>query len=243
MCVKPLHTIDVISKNMLLCIVMKRILTILLCIVALSSCSITRYYADFTTADAENEMALLGPVSTIYYLDSNRHEYYSDTLSVISENLITEEALWMGVPVNTVMPLDSLHREEAMAFMDYLTVVDDKNVGSIPIPGVLDDMLEDSGYRYGLLLFATGMSRDKAGYVTQAVLGAALGVATAVLTRGAVVMYGTPLAYQSMIHAAVLDSLTNRVVYYSYDDPKEMDPVERRSVARQLKRLLKGFLK
>lgn len=222
---------------------MKRILIILLAAATLSSCATAKFYSGFTSEAAAGEMVLLGPVSTQFYIDKNDKEAYSDSLSAVSENLLADLSERMGMPVNAICPLDSLQKEEAVGFMRYLNLKSKKAIGEAPIPTALDELLEEEGYRYGMLLFADGMTRDKSGYVKDAVKGAVLGVVIAIVTLGTIIPYNVPLAYSSGIYAAVLDSQTDRVVFYSVSGPNETNPLLEQPVRGQLARLMNDFMK
>ena len=215
---------------------------IMVAVVSLSSCATARFYSGFTPDAAVGEMALLGPVSTQFYIDSNDKEFYSDTLSIVSEQLLADLTIQMGMPVSKIFTLDSLQMEEAVGFMRYLYNSNSKKVGEAPIPAVLDDLLEAQGYRYGLLLYGDGMTRDQSRYVKDAVKGTLLSVLIAVVTLGMIVPYVVPTAYTSGIYAAVLDSTTNRVVFYNYSGPKESHPLKEGPVRSQLANIYRDFL-
>ena len=216
---------------------------LILIALAVSSCATARYYGGFTPETAGQDMVLLGPVSNMYYLDKDNHEFFSDTLSGVSETLIAGLVDEMGVPVSDRIELDDKQKEEATAFMRYLVGHDAKNLDKFPIPGMLDEILEAQGSRYGLLLVAQGMTRDRKGYRKEAVKGALMGVATAILTLGTVVMYSTPDMYASQVFAVVLDSETDQVVFFNTTKLQETNPLHSEPVREQLSKLLKDYLK
>ena len=221
---------------------MKKVLIIILAVAVLSSCATARYYAGFTPETALGEMALLEPVASQFYLDKNDREFYSDSLTARSQSLMEAIAQQIGVPVNCVLPLDSLGREEVNGFMNYVAAQDKSVAGEIPIPSALDDLLEENGYRYGLVLFADGVARSRANYTRDAILGLTLGIVTAVLTMGMVSVYSYPTAGVSVMKAAILDSKTDRIVFYNINEAEEFDPASEKVVRRQLSRLLKDYL-
>ena len=49
----------------------KTLFLLVLVVLAVSSCATARYYGGFTPENARQDMALMGPVSSIYYLDEN----------------------------------------------------------------------------------------------------------------------------------------------------------------------------
>ena len=216
---------------------------VLLClIVTLSSCGPTRFYAGFTPTEVMHGMALLGPLSEQYYIDKQNYEAYSDSLSLVSESLITsyvEEIL----PITQRVQLNQIETEEAIAFMDFITSQKQKMRGEYPIPVALDDLLELRGERYGLLICAYGMTRDIKGYAKDVAKGLLVGIATAVLTMGAASMYGIPVNYYSNIYAAILDSETDRIVFYNlHGQGAEINPIQPVPVMRQLDSIFRDFL-
>ena len=87
------------------------------------------------------------------------------------------------------------------------------------------------------------MTRDAKGYRKDALKGAFITVATAILTLGTVVLVTTPNMYSSQITAAVLDAETDRVVFINVRDPEEVHPLRPDPVRKQLRKLLKDYLK
>jgi len=221
----------------------KALFQLVLAVLAVSSCATAKYYGGFTPETVKQDMVLLGPVSSIYYLDEKNHESFNDTLSTFSETLIASLIDEMGVPVSGRIELNEDEKEEAFAFMRFLVEKDRKHLDKFPIPGILDETLEAEGYRYGLVLVARGMTRDAKGYAKDALKGALLGVATAILTLGTMVMYTTPNPYSSQYYAAILDAETDTVVFYNSIGPKEKHPLHADPVRKELAKLLKDFLK
>ena len=134
-------------------------------------------------------------------------------------------------------------KEAAAAYLRYLLAQKPKNRDLFPIPDLLDEVLEAQGSRYGLILFARGMTRDVKGYRKELARDVLVSVATAVLTLGTAVAIVTPNRYSSQIMAAVLDSETDRLVFFNTKNPQETDPLNLGPVHDQLSKLLKDFLK
>lgn len=222
---------------------MKRtVFALLMVALAVSSCATARYYGGFTPASAGRDIALLGPVSSVFYLDENSVESFSDSLSMESEELIAGMLSQINAPVSGRIELDDLGKEEVAAFMDYLKGYDRKLIGNLPIPEILDNLLEAEGRRYGLVVFSQGMTRDRKGYVKEAVKGAVIGIATAILSMGMVSVYGAPVRNISHIYVAIIDSQEDCVVFYNKSTPDESDPFKPESVRKQLSRVLKDFV-
>ena len=211
-------------------------------VLTLSSCGAARYYAGFTPGAAKEGMVVLGPSSVQYYIDKQNKEAYDDSLSTASESLIATIVEELNLPVTQRVQLDSVQKEEAIAFMRFITAQDKELRGDYPIPDLFDELLESKGERYGLLIYADGMSRDTKGFAKEVAKGVLLGVATAVLTMGAMSVYGTPVSSVSHIYVAILDSETDRVVFYNSSVPQESHPLKHNPVRMQLEDIFKDFL-
>ena len=221
----------------------KTLFLLLLVVLAVSSCATARYYGGFTRESAREDMALMGPVSCIYYLDETNHESFSDTLSAFSETLVANLVDELGVPVTGRIELNDDEKSETFDLMHYLAGSKARKQEVFPIPELLDRALEEEGHRYGLLVFAEGMTRDKKGYTKDAIKGAFITLATAILSLGTAVMVTTPEMYSSRIYAAVLDSEMDQVVFFNVRNPEETHPLRPDPVRKQLTKLLKDFLK
>ena len=221
----------------------KTLFLLVLVVLAVSSCATARYYGGFTPETARQDMALMGPVSSIYYLDENYNESFNDTLSIISETLITRLVDEMGVPVSGRIELNDDEKEEAFAFLRYLYERDWETLDTFPIPDLLDKALEAQGYRYGLVLVARGMTRDAKEYAKEVALNVLVDVALTVLIPGTAVVPIPSDSCYSQISAAVLDSETDRIVFYNATVPKEKNPLRPGPVQKQLNKLLKDFLR
>jgi len=211
-------------------------------VLTLSSCGAARYYAGFTPGAAKEGMVVLGPSSVQYYIDKQNKEAYDDSLSTASESLIATIVEELNLPVTQRVQLDSVQKEEAIAFMRFITAQDKELRGDYPIPDLFDELLESKGERYGLLIYADGMTRDTKGFAKEVAKGVLLGVATAVLTMGTMSVYGTSVSCVSHIYVAILDSETDRVVFYNSSVPQESHPLKHNPVRMQLEDIFKDFL-
>ena len=211
-------------------------------VLTLSSCGAARYYAGFTPGAAKEGMVALGPCSVQYYIDKQNKEAYDDSLSTASESLIATIVEELNLPVTQRVQLDSVQKEEAIAFMRFITAQDKELRGDYPIPDLFDELLESKGERYGLLIYADGMTRDSKGFAKEVAKGVLLGVATAVLTMGTMSVYGTSVSCVSHIYVAILDSETDRVVFYNSSVPQESHPLKHNPVRMQLEDIFKDFL-
>ena len=219
-------------------------------VVSLTSCSTALFSSGFSTEVAATEgLAMLDPVSAIFYLDEKNKESFSDSLSQASEALMEQLAYGLPLDFHARIPLNEDQREEAVAFLRYAEDGPRSRIQELPIPGVLDSLMEANGERYALFLFTEGMMRDRRGYAKEVageIVGAVVaGVLSAVLGGGGVYAAGGAAIAATHIHAAVLDSQLNRVVFFNRDlrQDENIRPLDAEAVNRQLRRLFRPFLK
>ena len=225
----------------------KRILLVALCACALASCGTARFYSGYSPEVAKEGLGMLDPVSAIFYLDKNNAELFSDSLSFQSEGLMEQLAYGLPLNIRQRIPMDENQREEAVAFLRYIESLRNDQMELAPIPAALDTLIEASGERYALLLFTEGMTRDLKGYMKEAVATAVLDIASAIVggLLGSSVSYGaSPRMAATHIHAVILDSQINRVVFFNRDfRDDETQPLNAEQVNRQLLRVMRNFLK
>lgn len=219
-------------------------------LVSLASCSTARFYSGYSTEVAAAEgVAMLDPVSAVFYLDRNNQESFSDSLSIASEALIEQLAYGLPLDIHARIPLNESQREEAVGFLRYAEGLSGDQLQTYPIPAALDSLIEASGQRYALFLFTEGMTRDRRGYAKQVAAQAAgaiaAGVVSALLGGGAFLYSTGPARAATHIHVAILDSQINRIVYFNRDlrQDQEISPLDAEAVNLQLRRLFKPFLK
>ena len=218
------------------------LLALLGLVLAFSSCGTARFFSGFSGDSARQGMILLGPSSLHYYVDEKNQASLNDSLTFETQELLASLVSDMDLPLTRRVQLDSAQHVEAAFFMDYLKDQPKMKQGSSPIPTALDELLEAEGERYGLLLYSVGMTRDKKGYRKSLAKGAALGIVTAILTLGTFTTYSVPSIAFSGIYAAVLDSETNRIVFYNFNEA-EQNPLAPGPVYSQVKEIFKDLEK
>ena len=162
-------------------------------------------------------------------------EVQAEENSVISQHMLVADVAYLD--------LDDAQKEEAVAFMRYLYTIKPKRVGECQIPSDLDDMLEASGYRYGLLVYDNGMTRSTKGFLKSAALGLAIGILTTICTFGMFTYYPYAVPYSSDMNMAILDSETNRVVFYNYAPNNDRNPSLQYDLLKQLAYLYRDFIR
>ena len=215
----------------------------LLALTLLSACGAAKYYQGFTSGDASTGIALLNPVSCIYYLDSKGAETLDDSLSLVSEAMVAGIVGQQELPITQTLPLDSLQREEYIAFMRFASARTDVVREEAPIPYVLDSLLEANGQRYGLLVYTEGMTRDTRQYAKELALSATFGLLLAVATLGTFTMYGAGMAYATVMNVAIVDSDYDRIVFHNGIPVRESNPLDEGHIQKILTGLFREYNK
>lgn len=218
------------------------LLALLGLVLAFSSCSTARFASNFSADTARQGMVLLGPSALHFYLDEKNHSTIDDSLSFETQELLANMVTSNGLPVTRRVQLDSTEHVEAIAFIDYIKNKSKNVQMSCPIPTALDRLLEAEGERYGLLIFCEGMSRDKKGFAKEVTRNILVGAAVALLTLGTMTVAGSAYSAYSGIYAVVLDSMTDRVMFYNFKE-EEHSPLEVQKTFDQLENLLKDLKK
>ena len=226
---------------------LKRIILAGICALSLASCGTARFFSGFSPEVAGEGVAMLAPVSAIFYLDDRNAEYFSDSLSFQSEGLIEQLAYGLPLNIRESIPLNEDQREEAVRFLRNVEQLSWDKMQTVPVPAALDSLVEASGERYALFIFTEGMMRDMKGYAKEAALSAVLSIASvaaAVFLGGGAAVTSMPKVAANHIHAIVLDSQIDRIVYFNRDfRDEDIHPLNAEEVDRQLRRVFKPFLK
>lgn len=222
---------------------MKRILILAACILALASCSATRYLSPWAEKPV-SDIALITPLATISYTDEAKITAPDDELSEQAEAMLATAVLRSSLPVTNQLHADFFNknkdmREDVMELAGYYL----KKRGHYSIPLSIDRFLESHGQRYGLVIYSEGYTRDKKGYRKAVIKSAAVGILSAVLSGGTAYIDGHPIKYSSHIYMAVFDSQKNSVVYFDMDVPEEADPLNQEQLYRRIEHMAGGLNK
>jgi len=208
---------------------------------ALTSCGATKY---ISKADVENitDLALVEPLTQIYYIDANGREFLDDSLSVECAYLV-DAVMHATLPVsNTLFMGQDGFPDDFMRDVFGLMQTNAKKAAQMPIPQSLDRFLESRGSRYGAILFAQGFERDRKNYRKAMAAGLVLGIVSAIISFGSASVYSIPDRYRLDTWIAVLDSVEDKVVYINRRS-NEASPVSPMQVERELKKLTKDLVR
>lgn len=206
-------------------------------LVLTASCSVTKYAADVPAAEVY-PIALIEPLSYIEVMQKDHQMYVDDTLSAESSRLLAG-ILQEHLPIDCVIPVE--YDGEMAAEVNVLPGIESRILFSATIPVKTRQLILDSGHRYGAIIFANGFTRERGSYASDMAKGVILGIATAILTMGAVTSYGIPTKSISQLSLMIVDAEADRVIYYNRTKPQELEPLNEKNLRSQIRGILKGF--
>ena len=222
---------------------------VLIAVVLLSASCSTYHYVSEDAASVD-DITLILPYSRVFYIDKDG-ESYDEKQSVEQQKILTGLLYGMGLPIKDTLNVVGLPNQKDLdEEISFLPAINPKEVGNLNSDGPVDKLLEKNGARYGLILFSEGFVKDKALYksevaktlivgVVGGLVGAAIGGALGGSGIGMSYVATPGWAYGSSLYAMLIDTQTDKVLYYNRVNPEERNPMKSETLASQLEKLLK----
>jgi len=213
-----------------------------------ASCSTYHYVSE--DAASVDDITLILPYSRVFYIDKDG-ESYDEKLSVEQQKILTGLLYGMGLPiVDTLNVVGLPNQKDLDEEISFLPAINPKEVGNLNSDGPVDKLLEKNGARYGLIIFSEGFVKDKSLYKSEVaktlivgivggLVGAAIGGALGGSGIGMSYVATPGWAYGSSLYAMLIDTQTDKVLYYNRVNPEERNPMKSETLASQLEKLLK----
>lgn len=226
---------------------MKR-LFLIAAILLSASCSTYHYVSE--DAASVDDITLILPYSRVFYIDKDG-ESYDEKLSVEQQQILTGLLYGMGLPIKDTLNVVGLPNQKDLdEEISFLPAINPKEVGNLNSDGPVDKLLEKNGARYGLIIFSEGFVKDKALYKSEVaktlivgivggLVGAAIGGALGGSGIGMSYVATPGWAYGSSLYAMLIDTQTDKVLYYNRVNPEERNPMKSETLASQLEKLFK----
>lgn len=212
---------------------------ILLAATVFSSCA-TTYTAKGTNVSKIDELALIEPRSIIFYFDTPQSGYLDSSLVAASEQLVTEILTSSRYPFTDPVPADYAGEGASIAkWIDIFSDLESSDIPRLKVPKALTDLIKSTGHRYGIVVHAYGYIQSNEAY-DQAKLEELVGNVIRTL-------FDEPKRYTAgdqvgnALYTAVVDTQTDRVIYFNSVLSNADHPLSRGNVNSQMKRLLKKF--
>lgn len=207
----------------------------------LASCTSKRYTAASHRAENVTDVALLSPVALIGYIDRGNRVIPSDSMSSVTEFLLDSLASTSPhLPITHVLEISPDEQTgvlgEVSAIVRQAQARRRRDLSPLPLPPLLDSLVEETGRRYGMALVATGFGRRRGNYGGQVAKSAAVGI----LTLG---MYmPIPVRSNMTLYGVIVDAREDVVVFVDNAVPVERSPCSPSVVKGRLQVLFGGYL-
>ena len=210
--------------------------------IVVASCSTTKYVSK-SDLETINDVAVFTPFTYITWQEGKNGVQYSDSLSFVCAQLITRSIQGSALPTGELVDIEFSDDEVYQSALASLRDINAKKAGEAAVPEPLLRLLRDNGQRYGVFVFSNGFMKDGKNYAKAVAAGAVLGVLTAVLTMGTAVAYTVPVKNSFTVWTAVVDSSTDRIVFYNTGVFEDGNPTKEEHVRKVIDRLFKDFRK
>lgn len=217
------------------------ILFVALAALGFSSCSSGKMVRSSVAPAEIKELMVLEPLTYISGIWKGSEPVMSDSLSVISRDVILSSLNSNGrlprISETIIFQDESILGVYAVSTQDLvnrLLLGKKGGIVNITIPPEIRALMGDE--RFGIIICAEGFSRSSKNYTNQMLKGLGIGI----LTLGTYVE--EPIKARTNMYVIILDNERNEVAYFNHSDAQN-EPVSEKHVGRQLDKLLKKYFK
>ena len=205
-----------------------------------ASCSANRGFVSSLTRADIRQVQQFEPLNYVGIIEKGNNITYSDSLTEVAKTLFEKElSRSKTLPVKGHIVIEDTVvnnkvQYEIYMLMNYL----ENNVKAkdIPIPPVIDSILEARNERFGLLAYNWGFTRTGGNYAGEIGKGVLIGV----LTMGT--LYTVPYKDMSRCGLVIVDSKYNNLAYVATAN-RESNPLKAETYRKQMEDLLKKYKK
>ncbi len=219
----------------------------------LAACGPSRYTNSSVNLSTVPEFAFIQPYSFIVLYGDDGKGYYNEESSKGATNLITNLINSERFPFSDMIPADyEGENADIQKWMRTFPDVDPAKADRLRVPKSLRKLLDQSGLRYGIVIYSYGYEQTVKGYQREKVEKAASKVidkAVESLTgiRGLTSPsqnYSVSSPYGNVLYCAVVDGETDRVIHFVNETPTfASHPEDNGNVSELLHKLLKEFIR
>lgn len=235
---------------------MKNTLNLIISLTALflvAACGPSRYTNSNVNLASVPEYAFIEPYSYIVLYGDDGKGYYNEQSSAQATNIITNLINSERFPFSDMIPADYDDANSDIAkWLRTFPDVDPSKADRLRVPKSLKRMLDQSGLRYGIVIYSYGYVQTKAGYQREKVEKAASRVIDKTVEKLTGITgltnpsqnYYVSDPYGNVLYCAVIDGETDRVIHFVNETPTfGSHPTENSYVSDLLHKLLKEFIR
>lgn len=225
------------------------IFTVLAAILAVTSCGPSRYTANVNLS-AIDEFAFIEPHARVTYYETKKG-YYNDQLSADAARVLNTVISLERYPFSDVIEMDYKGEDSNIRkWMESFPDVDPARAGRLRVPKDLCRVIEDSGHRYGVLVYSYGYIQseearrmERLEKAVDKVLEAAVEKMTGEKSTSSS-SSSTSSPYGNVMYCAVVDAQEAEVVHFVQEVPFfASHPTDRADVSSLSQSLLKDLFK
>ncbi len=214
------------------------ILGILFVATMFSSCA-TTYTASGTNVSKIDELAFIEPRSLIYYF-SPESGYLDSSLVVGSEELVTEIITSSRYPFTDPVAADYEGKGASIAnWIDRFSDLESSDIPRLKVPKALTELIKSTGHRYGIVVHAYGYIKSNELYDQEKLEELVGNIIRTVFDEPKRYTAGDQVG--NALYTAVIDTQTDRVIYFNSVLSNADHPLSRKNVGSQMKSLLRKF--
>ncbi len=212
---------------------------LLLAAVMFSSCGAT-YTASGANVSKIDELALIEPMSLVYYFDSPNSGHLDSSLVAASEQLLTDLLTTTRYPFTDPVPADYEGEGEPIAnWIGNFASLESSDIKNLKVPKALTELIKSTGHRYGIVIHAYGYIESNEAYDQEKLEELVGNIIRTALDKPKQYTAGDQVG--NALYTAVIDTQTDRVVYFNSVLSNADHPLSRRNVSSQMKSLLRKF--
>ena len=212
---------------------------ILITATMLTSCGVT-YSASGTNVSKIDELAFIEPKSLIYYFDSPKSGYLDSSLVAASEQLIADIITSSRYPFTDPVAADYTGEGASIAkWIDRFSDLESSDIKNLRVPKALTELIKSTGHRYGIVVHAYGYIKSNETYDQEKLEELVGNIIRTVFDEPKRYTAGDQTG--NALYTAVIDTQTDRVIYFHSVLSNADHPLSRRDVGNQMKSLLKKF--
>ena len=222
-------------------------------ILLMAACGPSRYTSSSFNLASVPEYAFIQPYSYIVLYGDDGKGYYNEESSATATNVITNIINSERFPFSDMVSADyDGDNEDIKKWMQTFPNVDPSKADRLRVPKSLKRLLDDSGLRYGVVIYSYGYVQTKIGYQKEKVEKAASKVIDTAIEKLTGISglttpskdYSVSSPYGNVLYCAVIDGETDRVVHFVNETPTfASHPEENSNVSELLHKLLKEFIR
>lgn len=187
------------------------------------------------------DVVLFEPYSKIGLIEKNQLSQNNDSLSSLVSQLIKDVcARNCWIPIADTISINN----DTILFSYKSLLYHLENAGDryqVTVPPELNSLIESSGHRFGMILWATGYERTKGNYRSIVAENIVLCVLSGILTFGTTFYYPPIYKGSLRINAAIVDTTNESVVYHNTAFLNDSKPIDYLCVHTIVKKLFSDY--